>query len=748
MSVLPQPRILTLAIALACAAVSTAHAQDTDSGRGPQRAQELDAVVVSARRVEESAEKVPIAVSAFDREQLAEIQASTIDGLQGSVPNLNIVQGRGSSSAVNAFIRGIGQPDALQTFDPGVGLYVDDVYYSRIQGALFGLFDVERVEVLRGPQGTLYGKNSTGGAIKLVTRNPGDAGEGAFELTAGDFGRLEARGYVGTPLSETLGFSFAASKSTNDGYVSNAAREDFNDEDTGAMRAKLRYTPNEQLEAVFTVDWTRQKNALTLGRAEAPLIQTDLARGAVVLQPAPTGDWNYRTETSFTNGEGQKLLHRGIAANISYTINDQWLFKSITANRWLDTQAFIDIDASRFELGDVYVGLDQRQLSQEFQLQYNRDNFQAIAGLYYLRETVPSTQFAFADDLLAFAGNRITFTRSINDDLETTSKAAFVQTNWSFAPTWTLGAGLRYTTEEKDYFRTTSTFSSLAALNGTFAFTRKDDWSAATPSISLRKEFSDRLMGYVSANRGFKSGGFNGRANSAAEVSTFDPEYVWTYELGVKAASADRRLLGSATVFRSDYKDFQARVSEITNPNAPIPTFAFPVLNAAELTINGVELEGAMLIGEGTRINGQLGWLDAKYDTFIDPRVTLNPALARLHDFVPFSPEWTARIGITHSIYLENGGMVTLGGDVSYRDDVWLSVDNRDVLKQDAYTLLGAFVTYDAPGGHWQARVGGRNLSDKLYKTDGQEFSSVGNIQTAYYGMPRNIYVALRYNFF
>ena len=154
------------------------------------KATELESITVTARRASENIEKVPVAISAFSSEDLKDLQADDINGLQGAVPNLNIVQGRGSSGSVNIFIRGIGQPDALQTFDPGVGFYVDDVYYSRIQGELFDLFDVDQVEVLRGPQGTLYGKNSTGGAIKIITKKPSDTPEGSVEVTVGDYGRV------------------------------------------------------------------------------------------------------------------------------------------------------------------------------------------------------------------------------------------------------------------------------------------------------------------------------------------------------------------------------------------------------------------------------------------------------------------------------------------------------------------------------------------------------------------------------
>ncbi|WP_313316712.1 TonB-dependent receptor [Stenotrophomonas sp.] len=724
-------------------------AQEQQATPAGTQATQLDEVTVTARRRSESIQDVPVAVSAFGEEQIKDLQASTVEGLQGAVPNMNIAQGRGSSNSVNVFIRGIGQPDALQTFDPGVGMYVDDVYYSRINGALFSLFDIQQLEVLRGPQGTLYGKNSTGGAIKLTTKNPFDNEGGAVELTAGDYGRLEGRFYVSGKLSDTLAGSIAGAKITNDGYVKDAVTgKRYNDDDTEALRAKLAYKPTDNFSAVLTLDTTKQDAALTLGRPMAPLRQTSLApAGVVVLQPGETGEWNRRAQTSFDDGQGQYLKHSGASLAMDWDINEQWTLKSISSYRKLKTESYIDIDASEYELGDVLVALDQNQKSQEFQLHYdNGSNLHLTFGAYYMKENVPSYQEAYADDLFSMLGTGIPFLRTIDDDLSTTSKAAFAHANWEFVPSWTLAAGVRWTKDEKDYDRSTSTFwgAPFSGLNETVAFNGKASWTAVTPSVSLQKAFSDNLMGYVSANRGFKSGGFNGRANTVydTEHAKFDPEYVWTYELGLKGSSADHRFRGSAAAFYSNYSDFQARVSQDVG--------TFPVLNAAKLNIKGIELEGSALLGESTALSAQLGWMDAKYDSFEDFR--LDPSYAGYdpsvnHDHVPFSPDWTARVALQHVFSLADSGSLTLGGDVSYRGDTWLSVDNRDVLSQDAYTLVGAYGVWDSPQLTWQVRAGVRNLTDKQYKTEGQEFASVGNIQTAYYGLPRNWYVSVRYNF-
>lgn len=744
--------MLSAAVVLGLASLA-AHAQEGDAQQeqapattGQAETTTLDGVTVTARRRAESIQDVPVAVSAFSAEDLDTLQADSIDGLQGAVPNLNIVQGRGSANSVNAFIRGIGQPDALQTFDPGVGLYVDDVYYSRINGALFSLFDVQQVEVLRGPQGTLYGKNSTGGAIKVTTKNPFEDPGGAVELTAGDHGRAEARFYASGQLSDTVAASVAGAWLNNDGFIDNRDGGNFNDDDTRAVRAKLAFEPSDTFRATLSLDYTKQDAALSLGRPTAPLIQTDLALGPVVLLPAPEGEFDFTARTSFA-GQGQEMTHAGGSLHMEWDVGPQWMIRSISAYRELETESFIDIDASEYELGDVLVALDQDQFSQEVQFLYdNGSNIQATFGAYYMKENVPSYQEAYADDLFSLAGAPVAFLRTIADDLSTESVAAFAHVNWEFVPTWTLAAGLRWTRDTKDYDRTTSTIwgAPFETLDETVAFSAKTSWTAWTPSVSLQKHFSDNMMGYVSANRGFKSGGFNGRANSAADAADpeFDPEFVWTYEVGLKASSDDNRLRGGVAAFWSDYTDFQARVSQDVG--------VFPVLNAAELEIKGIELEGTALLGDTTTLSGQVSWMDAKYKSFDDFRLDpefpgYDPTVS--HDHVPFSPDWTARIALQHGFPLANGGMVSVGGDVSYRSRTWLSVDNRDNLSQGAYTLVGAYGVWDSPQYAWQVRAGVRNLTDETYMVEGQEFASVGNIQTAYYGWPRNWYVSLRYNF-
>jgi len=222
----------------------------------------IEKVTVTARRTKENLQKVPGSVSAFSEKDLDRIGATDSPGLQGAVPNLNIVQGRGSSNATNIYIRGVGQPDALQTFDPAIGFYVDDVYYSRIRGTQFDLFDIERIEVLRGPQGTLYGKNTIGGALKVVTRRPDQEERGSLQLTVGDYGQFEGRAASSGGLTDTLAGGIAIFGATRDGYVTNPVTgEDYNDRNVWAGRVQLAWDPSETFSVDFSADYADEDNA-------------------------------------------------------------------------------------------------------------------------------------------------------------------------------------------------------------------------------------------------------------------------------------------------------------------------------------------------------------------------------------------------------------------------------------------------------------------------------------------------------
>jgi iron complex outermembrane receptor protein len=709
-------------------------------------------IVVTARRTEERLQRVPASISAFNERALDRIQATDTTGLQGAVPNLNIVQGRGSSNATNIFIRGIGQPDALQTFDPAVGVYVDDVYLSRIRGNQLDLLDVDRIEVLRGPQGTLYGKNTIGGAIKFVTHRPGNTLRANGSVGVGSYDQLDLKGAISGPLTPGISAGLSVLRSSHDGYVEDSAdNRRYNDKDSVAGRAALAINPASNIRVDLTADYAHDDAALNVGRPVNNL--TTFSGGTlVVTDPVGSGPyhWKGRTTPGFPNST--KMTHYGFAGTAAIDVSDAITLKSITAYRNLKSADFIDIDATQYEVGDVFVGVHQNQFSQEFQATYSGKRLNGVAGLYYLKENITSHQEAYADDLLGPLFLNSGFLRTIDDKLHTHSYAAYANGSYEIVPTVRLSAGIRFTRETKDYFRTTSTFfSKLPAFNSTFAFAPpRGKWTDTSPMASVDWQVTPTTMLYARVAKGFKSGGFNGRANSTSEATKYDPETVWSYEAGFKTTIANQLRLNGA-VFDNEYKDFQARVSGLdTDPITGLPAPKLSVLNAGKLRIRGAELEAAWTPAQGLLIDGQLGYLDAKYKEFADARFTSFGG-SRAFQTPAFAPKWTLRLGAQYAFDLGPTGAITVGGQTRYRSRQALAVDNTLVnsnvpiegLFQNGYWVEDARIVWENTSKKLAIGVYGSNLTKRAYKTDAQEFSSVGNIRTVYYGAPRTVTLRL-----
>ena len=760
-------RAALLGTAAAAAFIATPAIAQTATQAPPQPAAADDQaqdsatgqIVITARRTEEKLQRVPSSVSAFNQRALDRIQAQDTTGLQGAVPNLNIVQGRGSSNATNIFIRGIGQPDALQTFDPAVGVYVDDVYLSRIRGSQLDLLDLDRIEVLRGPQGTLYGKNTIGGAIKFVTHRPSDTLRANGSIAAGSYNQLEGKGSLSGPISPGFDIGVSVLGARRDGFVEDSSdSREYNNKKTFAGRAAVALNPTSKVRVDLTADYQRDDAALNVGRPVNNLT-TFSGTTLVVTDPVNAGGsyhWKGRTTPGLPNST--KLTHYGFAGTVAVDLTDALTVKSITAYRRLKTDDFVDIDATQYEVGDVFVGVRQNQLSQEFQASYTSAKFNGVAGLYYLKENIVSHQEAFADDLLGPAFFNSGFLRTVDDRLHTRSYAAYANGSYEIVPTVRLSAGLRYTKETKDYFRTTSSFFSLLPVfNATFAFAPpKGKWHDWSPMASLDWQIDPTTMVYLRAAKGFKSGGFNGRANTAGEASEYDPETVWSYEAGFKTTIANQLRLNGA-IFHSDYKDYQARIGDI-DPAAPFPTPLLKVLNVGKLRIRGAELEASWTPVTGLLIDGQLGYLDADYKEFADDRF---PGGSRAFQTPPFAPKWTLRLGSQYAFGLGSAGSLTVGAQTRYKSRTALAVDNT-LIQYPSFVSPGIGTTTEVAGlfqkGYWvhDARIAwedrskkfeiglyGYNLTKKAYKTDAQEFSNIGNIRTVYYGAPRTVTLRL-----
>lgn len=468
----------------------------------------------------------------------------------------------------------------------------------------------------------------------------------------------------------------------------------------------------------------------------------------IFVVPTPTPEFDFTAAATPGLPNSSIMEHYGYSLRANWELNESFTLRSITAYRNLSYTDYVDIDATPVELGDVLVDVDQNQVSQEFQGIWESERWTTVGGIFYLQENIVSHQEAYADDFLgAFFGNP-TFLRTVDDDLETTSIAAYLNATYDISERLSVSGGLRYTEEEKDYFRTTSTFSSNPLFTADPAagspMNPNETWDNLSALLSLDYQATDNLLIYGRIAQGFKSGGFNGRANNAGEDAPYDPETVISYEVGIKSDWFDNRLRANLAAFYNDYEDFQARVAgTVIDPVTMIPTPELTVLNAGALEISGAEVEFLFRASDALTLDAQIGYLDASYGEFEDDRF---PGADRSFQEPAFSPDWTGRFGGAYEFDLGSMGSLTAAASARFRSRMALAVDNTTVpplaiaelpgMFQDDYWLYDASLTWEATDVLSVALIG-RNLSDEVYRTDAQEFSSVGGIRTVYYGAPQ-----------
>jgi iron complex outermembrane receptor protein len=570
--------------------------------------------------------------------------------------------------------------------------------------------------------------------------------------TYGTYDQLELRGSISGPVAENLAMGIAVLHAQRDGFVEDPVLgREYNDRNTEAVRGTIAITPASSFRIDLTADYSEDDAALNVGQPQNSLTYLIGGGTALALPTNPTSyDFTGRTTPSLPNST--QLRHWGMSANAAVDVTPELTLRSITAYRDLATDDYVDIDATQLEIGDVFVGVDQHQFSQEFQATYTGERLTAVAGLFYLREEIVSHQEAYADDLIGPLLGNPTFLRTIDDELVTKSYAAYANLSFAITPEFRISAGTRYTHESKDYFRTTSTFSTSPLLTSLapFQFAAQDTWNDFSPMVTLDYRFGPNLMAYARFATGFKSGGFNGRANSVAERTQYEPETVRSYEVGLRSTIANQLRL-NITAFYNDYRDFQARVSGTgLDPVTNLPSPVLSVINAGRLDIKGVELEAAWTPLPGLLLDTQIGYLHAQYDEFDDVRF---PGGSRAFQRPAFAPRWTARFGAQYEADLNGSGFLTVGGQVRYRSRTALSVDNTYIvgnvgttnviegLFQEGYALADARLVYETANRRYTIGLYGNNIFDQTYKTDGQDFSTIGSIRTVYFGAPRTVFV-------
>ncbi|KUJ83779.1 TonB-dependent receptor [Microbulbifer flavimaris] len=703
----------------------------------------LEEVTVTAQKREQSLQEVPVAVTAISEDQLVQAGVSDLTDVQKLSPNTTLQASRGTNSTLTAFIRGIGQQDPLWGFEPGVGIYVDDVYIARPQGAVLDILDVERVEVLRGPQGTLYGKNTIGGAVKYVTKKMSGDTRVSISGALGSYSQNDLKVAGSTEIADGVYLGGAIASFQRDGYGENVITgdEQYN-KDIVSARVALEFNPSDALWVRVAADQTTDKSAPKHGHRFAPGFGGE-----------PVLDSVYDTESNMLYDN--LVETSGASLTAEYELNDSITLKSITAYRQGETETAIDFDSVNYPYFDVPAFYEDDQTTQEFQLIWEGDNADLVSGVYYYTGTAAG---AF-DAVLGFQEFNplvgIPLTQNVAGSVDTTSLSAYAHYNWQFAPDWNLSLGGRYTKDEKDaevfkanYFGLYSpTFQDKYYPEGdpTFIlgapltdYANSDSWGEFTPHIGLDHQINDDVMVYAGYSAGFKSGGFDMRGDASQLPSTvdgFDPETVDTYEFGVKSDLFNNRLRLNAAAFRADYKDMQVTVQEFNAAGG----FTSAVLNAGESRIQGIEVEATLAMTDNLLANLALGYADTEFLEFITGGVDVSDQRDLQN-----TPDTTAMFQLNYSVPMNSGAEIVINPTVSYRADTQI-FEVPSILDQEAYTLVDMTATFYSADGNWQAGLVGKNLTDEEYRIAGYGFG--GPFDTGFYGAPRTIALTGSYNF-
>ncbi|WP_313001008.1 TonB-dependent receptor [Brevundimonas sp.] len=704
------------------------------------QASNVDDIIVTARRREETLKDVPVAVSVLGAVRLEETGATDITVLQQQTPNATVQVARGSNSTLISFIRGIGQQDPLWGFEPGVGLYVDDVYMARPQGAVLDIFDIERLEVLRGPQGSLYGRNTVGGAIKYVTsRLDPDSPELTLRGAYGSYNQFDLLAQGSIPVTDKLRIGAGVVSYNRDGYGENLnTGAEHYDKDVLAGRVSVEFQPYDNAFFRLAYDRVEDKSNPRHGHREV----AGVGPGAGI--PGSVYD------TYAGLGDRNKVTTEGVSLTAQVDLNDTWSFKSITAYRTGDTDTLIDFDNTPAPTLDVPAIYGDHQFTQEFQALFSADRIQGVAGLFYLDGTASGAFDTIAQNFGIVIGTA--------GYVKTTSIALFADVNLDLTERLHLGLGARYTMDDKTghVFRANYLGATPSPLLGGTArnpillrtdYTRSNTFDQFTPKASLSFDFSDSLTGYASYSKGFKSGGFDMRGDAILTPNTvngYQPEMVDAYEIGLKGSAFDRRLSFSSAVFYNEYQDQQ-----VTTQVPAVGGIASFVDNVGSSKFFGAELEGALVVTDSVTANFAVGYLDTKFEKFLRYNLTTQQyedisSLVVLQN----APKWTGYLGVTWRGDVA-GGSLAVTPSVSYRDDYSQFEFPNPVLDQDAYALVDLSAVWTDPSRTWTVGLYGKNLTDEEYRVGGYNFAGApyNDSLIGYYGPPRTVTASLQYKF-
>lgn len=743
-----------------------ASAQTTDAHQAAPVVDDDNVIVVTARRREESIQDVPLSITAISGEALAKSGTLEITELAQEVPNLTLEVSRGTNTTLTAFIRGVGQQDPVAGFEAGVGLYVDDIYLNRPQGAVLDIYDVERIEVLRGPQGTLYGRNTIGGAIKYVTAALPDETEIKVRGTYGSYNQADLIVTASTPVSDSLKVGVSGARLSRGGFGDNLVQEGVENynKDVWGARGTIEFD-NGPLFIRLSGDYVKDNSDPRQGHRLLP--------GA--FSGAPVLDDVYDTRAGLDVVD-QEVEAYGGGLTIAYELNDTMTVKSITGYRKDHSTTPIDFDSLPQADLDVPAIYRNKQFSQELQFLYEGDRLSGVLGAYYL-DASAFTAFdvaLFTTGALPAVGLPGLNAQTLGD-VDTKTWSIFGDFTYDLTDQFSLSLGGRYTWDKRTSRILRTTFvggysdlfppTDAVPIAVTSDFNGSATFKEFTPRASLSFKPNANHTFYATYSKGFKGGGFDPRGQTSQapdldgdgdidyadqyEFLSFAPETVDSYEIGWKASLLDDSLFISLAAFKGDYTDVQipGSVGVDSNGDGISDSFVGITSNAGDADVNGVEFEGRAVVGRnfagpGSRLtfNWALGVLDAKYNTFID---ALGNDVADQRVFQN-TPDVTVNTGFDLGIPVASG-IVDFLGSVSLRSDA-SQFELPGPLDQDGYALVDASIVYTDDSDRWSIGIHGKNLFDQRYIVSGYDFvtGSVlgleGNL-TAFYGDPRRVFV-------
>ncbi|KPM25389.1 TonB-dependent receptor [Citromicrobium sp. RCC1885] len=738
---------------------------------------DLNVITVTARRREERLIDVPISVTSFSGEQLEQRGAVDITDIGNYTPNVTLEASRATNSTLSAFIRGIGQQDPVSGFEQGVGIYLDDVYLNRPQAAVLEIYDVERIEVLRGPQGTLYGRNTIGGAVKYVSRRlPQD-----FSLKAkasyGTYNLAEGVVTASAPLNDLIRVGGSVARLSRGGFGDNLTlgTENYN-KDIWAGRASFEMGGyGEPVFLRIQGDYTKDKSNPRGGHRLIP--------GQV--SGAPVLDDVFDTRGGLDDPK-QEVESYGLSMQAEIDMGAGLTLRSISAWRKDDSSTPIDFDALPAVDLDVPGLYLNEQISQELQVLYDDGGpLTGLIGAYYLDATADTL---FDVRIFTTLAGLTAYTQA---DVDTETFAIFGDFSYDLTDQLSLSVGGRYTWDNRQasILRQNYLGGGSPVFGGAGVpfgapgtdFDGERDFKKFTPRASISFKPTPDHNIYASYSKGFKGGGFDPRGvganapdlnndgvRSDDEITaflSFAPEEVDSYEVGYKGSLLNGMINVAIAGFYADYKDVQIPGS-VACTVAGLPSFCGVVSNAGKATFKGLEFEGSARLGAGFVLSGSLGYIDAQYDEYI---TNINNTPTDVADFreVQNTPKWTGSATLAYNAPVGTGDLYA-GATVSYRSKTYQFEIPNPYLDQDGYALLSADIVYTLPGDRITIGVHGKNLLDKRYKTSGYTFvatnPTTGEIingangfpiptlgpegtLTAFYGNPREVFATIGFKF-